>query len=238
MVNGFDMIFLSYDEPNADENWQRLLGRFPTAQRIHGVSGLKEAYHECARRARSENFFLVDADAYILDEFLPHIIPDDFDPNNIYVWRSRNAVNGLIYGNGAIKLVPRSALAELEPGKDLDILMNAGRPWIKVENLASETRFNSSPFSAWRGGFREVVNLVSQMNDAHIENWANQALRTWCMVGIEKPFGKWCVRGAREGRSYGFEHRYDVEALTLYNDYGWLEQRFQLTYSEGKRVET
>ena len=36
----FDIIFMSYQEPNADENWQRLVDKFPWARRVHGVKGL------------------------------------------------------------------------------------------------------------------------------------------------------------------------------------------------------
>lgn len=232
MVNGFDMIFLSYDEPKADENWQRLHSKFPGAQRVHGVRGLIEAFRECARRARSDNFFLVDADAYILDDFLPHAIPNEFNPGNMYAWRSRNAVNGLTYGNGAVKLVSSEALTELKPGKRLDVLMNVEKPWIKVENLASETRFNTSAFSAWRAGFRETVNLSSQLfNGQPPGSWVQRALTIWCTVGFGKPLGKWCIRGACEGRAYGLRHLGDFEALARFNDYGWLEQRFKTLYS-------
>ena len=34
-----DIIFLSYDEPNAEKNYADLLSKFPWAKRVHGVEG-------------------------------------------------------------------------------------------------------------------------------------------------------------------------------------------------------
>ena len=37
----FDIIFISYQEPNAEENFKQLQNRFPIAQRVHGISKKK-----------------------------------------------------------------------------------------------------------------------------------------------------------------------------------------------------
>ena len=36
----FDIIFISFDEPNADENWKLLKEIAPHAKRVHGVKGI------------------------------------------------------------------------------------------------------------------------------------------------------------------------------------------------------
>ena len=64
-----DIIFLSYDEPNADDNWHKLKDRYPHAKRVHGIKGIWEAHCECAKVSRSDHFFLVDGDNEILPEF-------------------------------------------------------------------------------------------------------------------------------------------------------------------------
>ena len=44
MNNKFDKVFISYQEPNADENYENLLKRFPDIKRVHGVKGIHEAF--------------------------------------------------------------------------------------------------------------------------------------------------------------------------------------------------
>jgi len=59
----FDIVFLSYDEPLAEEHWKRLKKRFPYAQRVHGVKGILKAHKKCAKLARTDYFFVVDGDS-------------------------------------------------------------------------------------------------------------------------------------------------------------------------------
>ena len=40
----YDIVFISYQEPNADENYNKLLKRFPLAKRVHGVKGIHQAH--------------------------------------------------------------------------------------------------------------------------------------------------------------------------------------------------
>ena len=58
----FDLFFLSYDEPNAEENWADLLDKAPWAKRVHGVKGFDAAHRECARQSETPWFITVDAD--------------------------------------------------------------------------------------------------------------------------------------------------------------------------------
>jgi len=38
----YDIIFISYNEPNADKNWLALKSRFPMAKRVHGIKGIHQ----------------------------------------------------------------------------------------------------------------------------------------------------------------------------------------------------
>ena len=98
----YDLIFLSSDEPEADENYAILVSRFSYAKRIHGVKGIVQAHKEAAKVSLTEYFWVVDGDNIIQDDF-------DFSFNwdrprdgsiKVCVWESINAVNGLRYGNG------------------------------------------------------------------------------------------------------------------------------------------
>ena len=39
-----DIVFLSYDEPNAEKNYADLLTKVPYAKRVHGVEGSDAAH--------------------------------------------------------------------------------------------------------------------------------------------------------------------------------------------------
>ena len=52
------VVFLSYDEPNADENFQYLLDNHPNAEnvhRVHGVKGFDAAHKEAGRVANAHS---------------------------------------------------------------------------------------------------------------------------------------------------------------------------------------
>ena len=101
------VVFLSYDEPNADENFQFLLDNHPNAEkvyRVHGVKGFDAAHKEAGRVAASPRFFTVDADCKIDKSIWSksiEITPDIAEAT--LSWSSRNIVNGLVYGNGGVK---------------------------------------------------------------------------------------------------------------------------------------
>ena len=65
----YDIVFISYNEPNAEENWQRLTARFPLAKRVHGVKGIHQAHIAAAKKCFTHMFWVVDGDAVILDTF-------------------------------------------------------------------------------------------------------------------------------------------------------------------------
>ena len=109
-----DVIFIQYDEPNADDNWNRLKELCPRASKVIGVTGIYNAHKTAAFIAKTDMFYVVDSDSYVLDfdfKFTPNI----FDRNYVHIFKARNPVNGLEYGNGAVKILPRNAFTK-EPG--------------------------------------------------------------------------------------------------------------------------
>ena len=64
-----DVVFISYNEPNADTNYNNLLKKFPNAKRIHGVKGIHQAHIAAANIATTEMFYVVDGDADLVNDF-------------------------------------------------------------------------------------------------------------------------------------------------------------------------
>src|SRR5688572_9334544 len=111
-MSGFDVIFRSSDEPNAEENWQRLLFFFPQAKRVSGLKGTCNAYRRCADIAEHERFYVVEGDSWILDGFRFRRLPPDL-PERVFTWRARNAVNDLVDRNGGIKLISKTIIRSM-----------------------------------------------------------------------------------------------------------------------------
>ena len=66
----FDVIFISYNEPNADKNWTRVLEKASWAKRVNGVKGIYNAHKVAAELAETDMFWVVDGDAEVLDYLL------------------------------------------------------------------------------------------------------------------------------------------------------------------------
>ena len=110
----YDIVFISYNETQAEENWSNLKDRFPYAKRVHGVKGIHQAHIEAAKIAATDMLWIVDADAIVLDSFDFSYIPDITNQDTVHVYTSINPINGLEYGNGGVKLFPRLATVNMD----------------------------------------------------------------------------------------------------------------------------
>jgi hypothetical protein len=154
-------------EEGTEANWQRLLQFAPNAKRIDNVQGLYNVHRACAELSLTDNFYVVDADAWIVDGF-----KFNWEPNTdtlhwgipekecVLVWQSHNPVNNLEYGYGGVKLFPRQPFLE-ERNWEIDLSTTIGRSVVSKDQISCETRFNSTPESAWIGAFRECAKLSS-----------------------------------------------------------------------------
>jgi hypothetical protein len=220
----FDIIFISYSESNADSNYRALRSRFPYAKRLHGVTGIHQAHKQAAQLSFTEKFWVVDGDSQVEDTF-SFKEPKNLRNDAVYVCRSRNAVNGLEYGYGGIKLLPKRATIDVDVSAT-DMTTSISENFFIIDEVASTTCFNSDPFSTWRSAFRECVKLSSRLIDNQINEDSEYRLNIWCTVGQDKPYGKYSIAGARAGTEYGLQNKHDVTALNLINDFSWLKAKF------------
>jgi len=64
-----DVIQISYDEAEADENFAILQYYAPHAKRVQGVKGIFNAHQAAAKIAETSHFYVIDADAIIEEDF-------------------------------------------------------------------------------------------------------------------------------------------------------------------------
>ena len=209
-----DIIFLSYDEPNAEKNYADLVSKFPWAKRVHGVKGSDAAHKACAALSETEYFVTVDADNIVDPKFQEVEIALDalgLTSENVFSWCGKVHVNGLMYGNGGLKLWTRKFVNEMRTHENSDPTDTKGlvefcfddRYYQFNENY-SESFTNATPFQAWRAGFREGVKMSldqgAKVKDLKTIWWQNyHRMLVWCSVGADVEHGIWSILGAREG---------------------------------------
>jgi len=228
-----DVFFLSYDEPFADENFELLKLFAPHAKRVHGIKGIFEAHKECAKQSKTGHFYVCDADCLVEEEFTFKFKPDKNRfayPNTpetdcVYTWRSRNPVNDLIYGYGAVKLFPKKNLMEAEHW-NIDMTTTIGAPFVPKFQISNVTAFNTDPFNTWKSAFRECTKLASAIIP-NADNTDNEyRLKVWCERGEKRDYGKYAMLGAQQGKDFGEYYCNDIDALKLINDFQWLREQF------------
>ena len=219
----YDIVFISYQESNADDNWLKLKSRFPFAKRVHGVKGIHQAHIAAAKKCCTDMIWIVDGDAEILDTFNFDYATKDLD--YVHVWRSQNPVNDLVYGNGGVKLFPRLLTINMDTSKP-DMTTSISTKFKKMEEISNINTFNTDPFNTWKSAFRECCKLSSKIIDRQKNTETDTRLHTWCTVGKDKPLGEFAIKGARAGMVYGTENRENIDALKMINDFDWLKEQY------------
>jgi hypothetical protein len=237
-VTDLDFIFISYREPNADENYADLLNIVPWAKRVHGVKGFDNAHKAAAERAETDFFISIDGDNRIDPAFLLQTLDwTKTNPVAVHRWRARNIVNGLIYGNGGIVGWPRNTCLNMrthenavEEQAKIDFCWTV--PHENLHNVYSTTHINHTPEQAFIAGWREGVKM--SLNNGHkvdpslfMQTIPQPNLRnlvTWMSVGADVENGRWAMLGARCGCYMAtIDSNYDV---TLVRDLEFMSDKF------------
>jgi hypothetical protein len=208
----FDVVFLSYDEPNADLHYADLCNKVPWAKRVHGVKGSDHAHKAAAELSETDWFITVDADNIVDPEFF-NLELDMTDPKiQVYGWCGRNSINGLRYGNGGLKIWKKEFVLNMQTHENaasdraqVDFCWEDG--YKNFPRIYSESIITGSPFQAWRAGFREGVKMTLldgvKVPPQEIKEriwWHNiHRLRMWSTIGSHEENGKYAVLGARLG---------------------------------------
>lgn len=240
-VNEFDVVFISYDEPNADENFADLLDKCPWAKRSHGVHGSDAAHKAAAALAETDRFITIDADNIVDPEFFDvEINMDKVGKMDVISWAGKNEINGLVYGNGGIKCWPKPVVMNMKthenaPAHDkraqVDFCWNIN--YVQMNNIYCQVMNNGSPLQAWRAGFREGVKMgledgdvVDPKNLKRIHKKNYQRLLAWMTVGEDVDNGIWGIYGARLGCYMTNVARHDWDWVNV-RDFQWLTNFFE-----------
>ena len=235
-----DIVFLSYDEPNADKHYADLCNKLPWAKRVHGVKGSDAAHKAAAAKSDTDWVITVDADNIVNPKFFNLDIDVSNPKIQVYSWLGRNKLNGLLYGNGGLKIWKRDFILNMKTHEasdsdraQVDFCWEDG--YRQFKECFSDTDITGSPLQAWRAGFREGVKMtlldgvkVPPQEISERIWWHNlHRLRMWSTVGAHEENGLYAVYGARLGTwlanctQWNYVEVRDFEILTgIWNQYG------------------
>lgn len=245
-VLDYDIIYLSYDEPNAEKNYANLCKKVPWAKRIHGVKGSDAAHKACATISETDRFITVDGDNIIDEKFLNQEIDlgEMQDLSSCVIsWSAKNHINGLMYGNGGLKCWPKEYVLNMRthenadpdnPHAQVDFCWDI--KYIQMNSCFSEIMNNGSAKQAWRAGFREGVKMAldrgvrPSVEDFKKNHWKNlHRLYIWLMVGADVEHGLWAIYGAREGLYKTMCTDWDYINV---RDFDWLNEYWDNTVTQ------
>jgi hypothetical protein len=230
-----DVFYLTYNGDYSQKNFDRIVELSDGENRITNVAdidGIYAAHKRCAEMSMTENFFVIDGDAYLLDGF--NIGYDPSNAKDVYpgvpatqcthVWRARNPYTDKVYGYGGVKMFNVGAF-DSDDDDVVDMtttVAKRGFPYYAVKQVSNITQFNNSPFNAWKGAFRECAKLASGGME-----WGDvEKLNEWKTRNYHADFYEQVHTGVLMGEKYGREHRDDREAMKKINDFEWLKLCF------------
>ena len=227
-ISDLDFVYISFEEPNKEENWADLKNKVPWAKRVDGVVGFDNAHKAAADIAETDFFISVDGDNVIDESFLLQTLDwDKSDRKAVHRWRARNSINGLVYGNGGLVGWDKSTCLGMHTHENAkDPMAKLDFCWtVKHENLHncySETIINITPRQAFVAGYREGVKMsLEQGKRIEPEQFSKKVwpanlknLITWMSVGADVETGKYAMLGARIGcYATTLDHK-DVEQIS------------------------
>jgi hypothetical protein len=232
--SNLSVVFLSFEEPDKENNWSHLKERVDHAVRVDGVKGFDAAHKAAAAAAETERFVLVDGDALVYDTFwdLNIRIPTKYQ-DGVLSFCARNVVNELSYGYGGLKIWTKDFINRMRTHEASESFHTAFEfCWLpNYFHFASEwneTHINGSPEQAFRAGFRETAKLMAPEGVlTHFESllWSTKRkLVQWMTLGMDAPNGHWAIAGAHTAFSLLQEGEMSP---SLVNDYDTATEHFE-----------
>ena len=242
-----DIVFLSYDEPNAEKNYADLLTKVPYAKRVHGVEGSDAAHKACADISETKHFVTVDGDTVIDSNFLSVVLDLDelgVDDDYQFSWCGNIDVNGLKYGNGSLKMWTKDFVKNMRTHENTDGSDDTQIEFCYFDNYYqlnenySTSIISSTPHQAWRAGFREGVkmslNRGAKVEDISKDTWWQNynRLLVWLNVGADVYNGLYTIMGARDGCQKILATDWDHSVT---RDFKWLNEYWDKKFTSKKK---
>jgi len=223
-----EVVFISYQETNAEENWQRVLEKAPKAKRVNGVTGIFNAHQAAAKLVDTDMFFVVDGDAYLTDEFQFDHQPNIHDRDCTHIWRAKNPINGLVYGYGGVKLFSKQAMLSAKSWTTLDLSTTVIDKLKIIDTISNITAFDTDPISVWRSTFRECAKLCYNVLQNSKDKDSKARLKTWLKGNTSHRLNKYSKDAAQCAIDWVTINKDDYDLLRMINSREWIEEQYKL----------
>ena len=225
-----DVIFISYDEPDADQNWEILKNKCSRAQRVHGVAGMELALEAAADISTTPWYYAVFAKTRLHDKFDFSFVPDYMQQPKNYIFNCRNRVNGLEYGHMGIVMYNCQGIKTLNQQGDFGLDYTLSFPHESVPVLSCYGEFDQTPYHTWRTAFRECAKLAYFESQTATVDGAYR-LQTW-LEKVQGPYAEWCLRGAADGVEFFNSSNQQIQTLKQSFKWEWLRSYFESRYGK------
>jgi hypothetical protein len=223
-----DVIFISYDEPDAEKNWTELKNKTSRAKRVHGVSGMELALEAAADQSSTPWYYAVFAKTKIHENFDFSFVPDYMQQPKHYIFDCLNTVNQLQYGHMGIVMYNCQGIKKLNQEKNFGLDYTLSFPHESVPVLSCYGNFDQSPYHTWRTAFRETAKLAYFESITPSVEGAYR-LKVW-QTKASGQYAEWCLAGARDGQEFFDSSNKELSVLKQSFEWCWLRSYFVNKY--------
>ena len=218
-----DIIFISYDEGEANANYAKLIDRFPRAHRVHGIKGMENALAAAAAASTTPWYFAVFGKTELYPTFDFSFQPDYFQQPKHYIFYSENRVNKLVYGEMAVIMYNCQLILD-NRDQEFGLDYTTSFPHEVIPILSTYGNFDTSPYQTWRTAFREVSKLYD-IQDRTPTIDTEYRIHIWETVA-NGPYAEWAIKGAADGREFFLKFKDDFDYRKNSFDWQWLRSYF------------
>lgn len=225
-----DVVFISYDEPDAEQNWNMLAQRCARAKRVHGVAGMEMALEAAADLSSTPWYYAVFAKTRLHEQFDFSYMPDFMQQPKNYIFDCINTVNGLQYGHMGIVMYNCEGIRQLNQAKNFGLDYTLSFAHESVPIVSCYGNFNQTPYHTWRTAFRECAKLSyfeSQLPTVDGE----YRLNTW-LSRAQGNHAEWCLKGAQDGVEFFKASDQELSTLKQSFRWQWLREYFVSRYGD------
>lgn len=221
-VKPMDIVFISYDEPSAEQRYNKLKERFPRAKWCKGVLGQTLAYITAASMSDTDYFFAVFPKNELTDDFDFSFQPDRLRNPCHYIFDCYIPSIDLRYGWGGVILYNKDLVYKTTK-PDLDFTMSQAHHSVPL--LSAISNCNETPLLAYRSSFREVIKLLQMKPTVE----SQYRLKKWLALGTGVN-AEWLHRGAVDGKAHYETYKDDYTKLMYSYDYEWIKDKLKSSY--------
>ena len=221
-VKPMDIVFISYDEPSAEQRYNKLKERFPRAKWCKGIPGQTLAYITAASMSDTDYFFAVFPKNELADDFDFSFQPDRLRNPCHYIFDCYIPSIDLRYGWGGVILYNKDLVYKTTK-PDLDFTMSQAHHSVPL--LSAISNCNETPLLAYRSSFREVIKLLQMKPTVE----SQYRLKKWLALGTGVN-AEWLHRGAVDGKAHYETYKDDYTKLMYSYDYEWIKDKLKSSY--------